>query len=194
MKASDILQSNGIIWVEGPSDRIYIKRWLELFTPNEYEEGKHYQFLYYGGRLLSQYSAKEETDLINIITTNRNAAIVIDSDKRSRSASLNNTKKRIMDEFDRLGMFYWVTKGKEIENYLPKEAVEAMLDITLESGCSQYKLFPDFIVPYYKGFSSKKVPFANKIKGHISLENSADILDLKKQIEKLYTHIKAWNR
>ena len=194
VKASDILQSNGIIWVEGPSDRIYIKRWLELFTPNEYEEGKHYQFLYYGGRLLSQYSAKEETDLINIISTNRNAAIVIDSDKRSRSASLNNTKKRIMDEFDRLGMFYWVTKGKEIENYLPKEAVEAMLDIALESGCSQYKLFPDFIVPYYKGFSSKKVPFANKIKGHISLENSADILDLKKQIEKLYTHIKAWNR
>ena len=194
VKASDILQSNGIIWVEGPSDRIYIKRWLELFTPNEYEEGKHYQFLYYGGRLLSQYSAKEETDLINIITTNRNAAIVIDSDKRSRSASLNNTKKRIMDEFDRLGMFYWVTKGKEIENYLPKEAVEAMLDIALESGCSQYKLFPDFIAPYYKGFSSKKVPFANKIKGHISLENSADILDLKKQIEKLYAHIKAWNR
>ena len=194
VKASDILQSNGIIWVEGPSDRIYIKRWLELFTPNEYEEGKHYQFLYYGGRVLSQYSAKEETDLINIITTNRNAAIVIDSDKRSRSASLNNTKKRIMDEFDRLGMFYWVTKGKEIENYLPKEAVEAMLDITLESGCSQYQLFPDFITPYYKGFSSKKVPFANKIKGHISLENSADILDLKKQIEKLYTHIKAWNR
>ena len=194
VKASDILQSNGIIWVEGPSDRIYIKRWLELFTPNEYEEGKHYQFLYYGGRLLSQYTAKEETDLINIITTNRNAAIVIDSDKRSRSASLNNTKKRIMDEFDRLGMFYWVTKGKEIENYLPKEAVEAMLDIALESGCSQYKLFPDFIAPYYKGFSSKKVPFANKIKGHISLENSADILDLKKQIEKLYTHIKEWNR
>ena len=194
VKARDILQSNGIIWVEGPSDRIYIKRWLELFTPNEYEEGKHYQFLYYGGRLLSQYSAKEETDLINIITTNRNAAIVIDSDKRSRSASLNNTKKRIMDEFDRLGMFYWVTKGKEFENYLPKEAVEAMLDITLESGCSQYQLFPDFITPYYKGFSSKKVPFANKIKGHISLDNSADMLDLKKQIEKLYTRIKAWNR
>lgn len=194
VKASDILQSNGIIWVEGPSDRIYIKRWLELFTPNEYEEGKHYQFLYYGGRLLSQYTAKEETDLINIITTNRNAAIVIDSDKRSRSTSLNNTKKRIMDEFDHLGMFYWVTKGKEIENYLPKEAVESMLGTSLPNSCDQYQLFPDFISPYYKGFSSKKVPFANKIKGHISSENSADILDLKKQIEKLYTHIKAWNR
>lgn len=194
VKASDILQSNGIIWVEGPSDRIYIKRWLELFTPNEYEEGKHYQFLYYGGRLLSQYSAKEETDLINIITTNRNAAIVIDSDKRYRSDQINDTKKRIVNEFDHLGMFQWVTKGKEIENYLPREAVESMLGTSLPSSCDQYQLFPDFISPYYKGFSSKKVPFANKIKGHISLENSADILDLKKQIEKLYTHIKEWNR
>ena len=93
VKASDILQSNGIIWVEGPSDRIYIKRWLEVFTPNEYEEGEHYQFLYYGGRLLSHYSAKEQEELINIVTTNRNAAIVIDSDKRNRQASINSTKK-----------------------------------------------------------------------------------------------------
>lgn len=194
VKASDILQSNGIIWVEGPSDRIYIKRWLELFTPNEYEEGKHYQFLYYGGRLLSQYSAKEETDLINIITTNRNAAIVIDSDKRYRSDQINDTKKRIVKEFESLGMFQWVTKGKEIENYLPLDAIESMLGTSLPSSCDQYQLFPDFISPYYKSFSSKKVPFANKIKGHISLENSASVLDLKKQIEKLYAYIKQWNQ
>lgn len=193
VKASDILQSNGIIWVEGPSDRIYIKRWLEVFTPNDYEEGQHYQFLYYGGRLLSQYSAKEETDLINIITTNRNAAIVIDSDKRSRSAKLNDTKKRITNEFDRLGMFHWVTKGKEIENYLPIEAVEAMLNVSIQNGCGQYQLFPDFVSPYYKGFSNKKVPFANKIKDFISLENSVGILDLKKQIEALYQQIQKWN-
>lgn len=194
VKASDILQSNGIIWVEGPSDRIYIKRWLEIFTPNEYEEGKHYQFLYYGGRLLSQYSAKEETDLINIITTNRNAAIVIDSDKRSRSAKINDTKKRIMSEFSNLCMFYWVTKGKEIENYLPKQAIESMLGVTIQNRCEQYQLFPDYISPYYKSFSNKKVPFANQIKGFISFDNSSGILDLKKQIEALYQQIKKWNQ
>ena len=72
IKASDILQANGIIWVEGPSDRIYIKRWLDIFFDNRFEEGKHYQFLYYGGRLLSHYSAEEETDLINIFKVNRN--------------------------------------------------------------------------------------------------------------------------
>ena len=194
VKASDILQSNGIIWVEGPSDRIYIKRWLELFTPNEYEENKHYQFLYYGGRLLSQYSAKEETDLINIITTNRNAAIIMDSDKRYRSAPLNTTKKRIISEFDTLGMFHWVTKGKEIENYLPKQAIEKMLDIKIKKACGQYQLFPDYIGKHYKNFSNKKVPFANEIKEYIAIDNSIKILDLKQQIEKLYKEIQKWNQ
>lgn len=194
VKASDILQSNGIIWVEGPSDRIYIKRWLEIFTPNEYEEGKHYQFLYYGGRLLSQYSAKEEADLINIITTNRNAAIIIDSDKRYRSAKINSTKKRIIDEFDNLGMFHWVTQGKEIENYLPKQALEEMLDINIKKSCERYQLFPDYIKKYYKNFPSKKVPFANKIKEFITKDNSINILDLKKQIDKLYKQIQSWNK
>jgi putative ATP-dependent endonuclease of the OLD family len=31
-KPSDLLQANGIIWVEGPSDCIYINRWLDLYT------------------------------------------------------------------------------------------------------------------------------------------------------------------
>lgn len=193
VKASDILQSNGIIWVEGPSDRIYIKRWLEVFCDNNFEEGVNYQFLYYGGRLLTQYSAQEETELINIITTNRNAAIVIDSDKRYQSDLVNNTKKRIEKEFDDLNMFSWVTKGKEIENYIPKEALYDMLNLSECVQCGKYELFPDYIKPHYNNFTNKKVPFANCIKDYITRENSKDILDLKTQVEKLYSAIKSWN-
>ncbi|MDE7178272.1 MAG: ATP-binding protein [Lachnospiraceae bacterium] len=193
IKASDILQANGIIWVEGPSDRIYIKKWLEIFCNNQFEEGKHYQFLYYGGRLLSQYSAEEETDLISIITTNRNAAIVMDSDKRYQAAPLNDTKKRIIEEFDKLDMFCWVTKGKEIENYIPKEAVESMSGKAIRKKCEKYDLFPDYIKSYYNNFTNKKVPFANEIKDYITEKNSLPMLDLKVQIEKLYKSIKKWN-
>lgn len=193
IKASDILQANGIIWVEGPSDRIYIKRWLEIFCNNQFEEGKHYQFLYYGGRLLSQYSAEEETVLISIITTNRNAAIVIDSDKRYQAAPLNDTKKRIIEEFDKLDMFCWVTKGKEIENYIPKEAIESMSGKAIRKKCEKYDLFPDYIKSYYNNFTNKKVPFANEIKEYITKENSLSILDLKDQITKLYKSIEKWN-
>lgn len=193
IKASDILQANGIIWVEGPSDRIYIKKWIEIFCGNQFEEGKHYQFLYYGGRLLSQYSADEETDLVSIITTNRNAAIVIDSDKRNIATLLNKTKKRIIDEFDKLDMFCWVTKGKEIENYIPKKAIELKFGKEIGKQCDKYGLFPDYIKPYYKNFTNKKVPFANEIKNFITNENSSSILDLKVQIIKLYKSIEKWN-
>lgn len=193
VKASDILQANGIIWVEGPSDRIYIKKWLEIFCDNQFIEGKHYQFLYYGGRLLSQYSAKEETELIGIITTNRNAAIVMDSDKKTKSAQLNATKKRIIKEFDELDMFCWVTKGKEIENYIPKEAIEPVIGKKIENQCEKYELFPDYIESYYKNFTSKKVPFANAIKDNITENNSLPILDLKMQVMKLYKRIEKWN-
>lgn len=193
IKASDILQANGIIWVEGPSDRIYIKKWLEVFCNNQFEEGKHYQFLYYGGKLLSQYSAEEETELISIITTNRNAAIVIDSDKRNQATRLNGTKKRIIDEFKKLGMFYWITKGKEIENYISKEALELKFGKKIRNKCDKYELFPDYIKPYDKNFANRKVPFANEVKDYITKENSTSIFDLKDQITKLYKNIEKWN-
>jgi predicted ATP-dependent endonuclease of OLD family len=31
-KPSDLLQANGIIWVEGPSDCVYINRWLDIYS------------------------------------------------------------------------------------------------------------------------------------------------------------------
>ncbi len=59
IRASDLLQSNCVVWVEGPSDRIYFNHWMELFTNGEIKEGKHYQCVFYGGRLLSNLSANE---------------------------------------------------------------------------------------------------------------------------------------
>ena len=31
-RPSDLLQANGLIWVEGPSDRIYLNHWIKLYT------------------------------------------------------------------------------------------------------------------------------------------------------------------
>ena len=47
IKASDLLQSNGIIWVEGPSDMIYMNKWIELWSEGKYREGKNYQCIFY---------------------------------------------------------------------------------------------------------------------------------------------------
>ena len=196
VKASDLFQSNGIIWVEGPSDRVYLLRWLQVFTDFHYIEGQHFQFMYYGGRLLSHYEAAEQEDktdgLINILTTNRHAVIIMDSDKRARSTPVNDTKKRVKADFENKGFFCWITKGKEIENYVSAEAVNAVYGSQLDQ-IGQYELFPTYIEKYDDKFTSHKIESARKLCEHITAENSEDILDLKPQIERLHEEIKKWN-
>lgn len=194
VKASDLFQSNGVIWVEGPSDRIYINHWLKIFCNSKYIEGSHYQFLYYGGKNLSHFTADDNLDdLISILKTNQNAVIVIDSDKRNDSARINATKSRIRKEFEEMNGFCWITKGKEIENYISTESLRTKYGDSL-SKLGQYDLFPDYINSKYKNFSSRKVAFAKSIVEHITADNSRDVLDLKKQIEKLYSLIQRWNQ
>lgn len=193
VRASDIFQSNGIIWVEGPSDRIYIKRWLEIWGDKDLIEGADYQFLYYGGRLLSHYTTEETEDLINILSTNRNAAIVIDSDKRTNEAQINDTKMRIQKEFKDKDMLCWITEGKEIENYLPYGAINLAYSSKLKTNCKQYELFPDYIESVCKNFSGKKVEFAKKVAPYISDDDASNILGVKEMIIALTRRIKKWN-
>lgn len=194
VKASDLFQANGIIWVEGPSDRIYLKRWLEIFTPNDIKEGQDYQFAYYGGKLLSHYEVSEKesaSDLLNVLKTNRHAAIMIDSDKRKKGAKLNKTKIRVRDEFKNNGLFCWITEGKEIENYVSAEAINKVHNSKLNQ-IGVYDLFPDYIAKYDRYFTAHKIESARDYSRFITEENSSDILDLKVQINKLYEEIKKW--
>lgn len=193
IRASDLFQSNGIIWVEGPSDRIYINRWLKEFCHSEFLEGSDYQFLYYGGKNLSHFTTDENLpELINILTTNQNAAIVIDSDKRKSGDRINSTKARIRREFQDIGGMCWITEGKEIENYIPTSALIEKYGEGVPT-LEQYTIFPDYIAPYDKNFENHKVKFANEMTELITAENSQDILDLRKCVEKLYALICKWN-
>jgi hypothetical protein len=119
---SDLLQANCVIWVEGPSDRIYLNFWIK-FCDQNLIEGVHYSIMFYGGRLASHLSYEDEKgaidDFISLRRLNRRGVIVIDSDKSSPRNHLNETKKRLKAEFDRGPGFAWVTEGREIENYLP---------------------------------------------------------------------------
>lgn len=118
-KASDILQSNAVIWVEGPSDRIYIRHWIGAVYP-DLIEGIHYSIMFYGGRLLNHLTAEldEITSFISLRALNQNLAIVIDSDRRSAHSAINTTKSRLNDELSRGKSICWITKGREIENYI----------------------------------------------------------------------------
>lgn len=118
-RASDIVQSNAVIWVEGPSERIYIKHWLAAYNP-DLIEGVHYSIMFYGGRLLSHLSAddKEIQAFIDLRMLNQNLVIIMDSDKEDATSPINETKLRIIQEFAEKKGIAWLTYGREIENYI----------------------------------------------------------------------------
>ncbi|SEL35825.1 Predicted ATP-dependent endonuclease of the OLD family, contains P-loop ATPase and TOPRIM domains [Ruminococcus sp. YRD2003] len=196
VRASDLFQSNGIIWVEGPSDKVYIKHWLELWGDSNLVEGVDYQFLYYGGRILSHFTANpnsQDDNLINILSTNRNSAIVIDSDICVKRKGINVTKQRIKDEFKSVGMFCWITQGKEIENYIPFQAINTAFDSNLSKQCGRNELFPSYIKEVIGKSKFDKVSFAHKVIASITDEDTSNILDLKDKVIELSNIIKQWN-
>lgn len=187
-KASDIFQSNGIIWVEGPSDRIYIKKWLNVIDPSLIEN-THYTFLYYGGKLLSHYSLEDNQEFINILLTNKNSVLVMDSDKTSENDDISETKKRLIAEFESNKMMYWLTSGREIENYICCDVINDKYNSQLNQ-VERYGDFNSYIKPVDESFERHKIDFA---RGLIFAENNIDVLDLKKQINELANNIKKWN-
>ncbi|MFM0428423.1 AAA family ATPase [Paraburkholderia aspalathi] len=104
VRASDLLQTNGVIWVEGPSDRLYIKAFLDNLVPSSdelkgrehifnktFEENKHYSFLFFGGSCLSHFGlgtteaeanehSSEVDELIDMLKVNKNAGFFVDRD------------------------------------------------------------------------------------------------------------------
>lgn len=205
-KNSDLLQSNGVIWVEGPSDRIYLNKWLSLLAP-ELEEGLHYSIMFYGGKLLSHLSLNKketqkinadffENELIELLKVNRNAYIVMDRDGKTSQASLNRTKSRIQEE---IGDAHWITKGREVENYLTANTINQWL--TSKSNTSRQFVhnnndkIEDSIVLANQSikYNLNKSRYSKEIVGYITNED-LDILDLRKKINHIITEIRKWNQ
>jgi hypothetical protein len=127
-RASDIVQANAVVWVEGPSDRIYIRHWLSAVAP-ELTEGIHYTILFYGGGLISHLSAEDAAaeEFIRLRELNRNLAIVIDSDRDKAQARLKPAARRLKDEVNDGEGVVWITKGREIENYVNPDMLQRAL-------------------------------------------------------------------
>ena len=206
-RASDLLQSNCIIWVEGPSERLYLKRWISEID-KELKERIHYSIMFYGGRLLSRLSAddSEINDFISLRRINQNLAIVMDSDctssdGRTKEGKINSTKQRVSDEFEGHKGFSWVTKGREIENYiLEKQYSQAIKNVHphYSSMPEDKELGTDF-VHRWKYIDDKGEPKnADKVKVAHELTRDGvpvelNVLDLKERVEQLVKFIKECN-
>ena len=199
IKASDIIQSNGIIWVEGPSDRIYINKWIDLWSNGKYKEGMNYQCVFYGGRLLSNTTFDDENidNLINLMNVNKNSIILIDSDKTYASKPINDTKKRILKEYEDNNQLCWITKGKEIENYVPKQIISSFYTNIVDEEFGQYDTIDKFLNKYKEEegerFKRAKIKYAQQYVEKMTIDTMKDILDLDEKMKKVIKEIEKWN-
>ncbi|MFC4529151.1 ATP-dependent nuclease [Sphaerisporangium dianthi] len=208
-RASDLIQSNAIVWVEGPSDRIYVNHWISTADPRLIE-GAHYSVMFYGGRLLAHLTGEvadmpeqNTEEFIQLLPINRNPAILIDSDKRDALTLINATKWRVCSEVEDKGGISWVTAGREIENYVPVDIFVASVQeahpsvqpqIEVSEFSSRFQSFVKSSGPAEAGKirNPNKVIIAEKACAMSSGE-IWDVLDLRQKVEELVSYLQAAN-
>jgi hypothetical protein len=197
---SDLLQANCVIWVEGPSDRIYINHWISQCA-SDLVEGVQYSVMFYGGRLAAHLTGDDSEDevvkgFINLRRLNRRGVILMDSDRDGEAAPLNATKTRLEKEFNEGSGHAWVTAGREIENYLRREQVLSAIKQAAPTATpiSSFGRWDKMLTVQTTSGDEKQAPKVEVAK-HIIANHKVDDaqLDLKEQIDALIRFIRASN-
>ena len=189
-RASELLQSNCVIWVEGPSDRLYLNYWIHNKKP-KLVEGIDYSIMFYGGRLLNHISSEEDPDknLIELLKINRNSFVVMDRDRSNPSDEVNETKQRIAKSFSES---HWITQGREIENYVPYEVYKRIVNsINVEFEPHMNNAYLNRLKRDKKVID--KMEFARRVTSD-NANCDFSVLDLEKQIDKVVMFIDNSNR
>ncbi|MCT4607665.1 MAG: AAA family ATPase [Pelagimonas sp.] len=201
-RPSDILQANYVIWVEGPSDRIYLNHWIAS-KAGHLKEGIHYTIMFYGGALVSHLGAdkSEAEDLINLKKMCRNAMILLDSDRKEEGANLKPAAQRLQAELNEDEI--WITEGREIENYVDPDVLHGALkkvhssiyNAPAKTGPFD-NAFHFMRNPEQEGGNRKRFTGANKVKtAHAVCETPPDFtrLNLGSKIDALIARIEQAN-
>ncbi len=122
---ASVFLANCTIWVEGITDRLYIRKFLELYSEREdvewdFREDTHYAFVEYSGNNISHWSFLEQEDKPMVVERVCNRLFLIadkDSGKEERHEKLKET----------LGDKFFLLDRKEIENILTPETIRKVI-------------------------------------------------------------------
>jgi putative ATP-dependent endonuclease of OLD family len=207
-KPSDLLQANGIIWLEGPSDRIYLNRLLQLYSNGKFREGKDYQCAYYGGSVLARMAFSPEDDIdnefTNLLRLNNNIAVVCDGDRIASNGAGSRIKervRRIKQQAEAIPDAYiWITDAKEIENYVPGSVWAKVYNVTGTPDPGPYDSFPTvgaddnhFVNRELNRKSFDKCEFATAASPLLTRELLDFRFEIKAKMLELVARIESWN-
>ena len=153
----DYLLYDVIIWVEGHSDEIYLRKWIDLIAKDLGTKlSSQIGFLAYGGENVKHLNIGE------IKKINRKSIFVIDSDKNSKNSLPSQKSIDLHEKCNNHDIYCWTTEKREIENYIPVDLLESELNI--KEGIlsiSEYDDVIDKLKSINKGH--RKIPLAKKI-------------------------------
>ena len=196
-RPSDLLQANGLIWVEGPSDRIYLNRWIELYSDGRLREGRDYQCVFYGGALLAQVqfaSPEDEAKFANLFQINHNLIVVCDSDREAKTDDLKPRVKRIREEVNKIDDAHiWITDAKEIENYIPGSVLAKATGLPSLPDPKKYDSWSSYTEQNMDGKRIDKVDLAISSIPSMTMKLMQGRFDWKEQMEQIVERIDRWN-
>jgi hypothetical protein len=129
VKNSSVLMANCTIWVEGITDRLYIQKFLEVYTNSKTEEDKlnyplfkedqHYSFVEYAGSNITHWDFEDSDDnKINAAYVANSILLISDTDY-NKSGNIPPFKIQRFEKLKfSLGDNFVLIDGKEIENIL----------------------------------------------------------------------------
>lgn len=130
VRASSVLLANCSIWVEGVTDKLYLRFYMKKFIQDlkkkgnrdeaaeleSFHENLHYTFVEYQGSNITHWSFDDEVESSSEKTPakrlNNKVLLIADADIQGKG-------DRVEELFEQLGADFHLLKWKEIENYIP---------------------------------------------------------------------------
>ena len=195
VRASDLLQTNVVIWVEGPTDAMYFERWIDLHSNGKVRRGVDYQCVNYGGSVVSHLTFDADTadKLIEATKICRHAIFIADSNRSEVDSKLCEQAIRVSEEVKNAGGSGWITDGREIENYLPVGLISSEAKSSLVNTTKYTDIYNAIRTARGNKTEMSKILLANRIVPQLTAENMYRD-DLKKRLTEVCEQIGLWNR
>ncbi|MBT2278840.1 AAA family ATPase [Priestia megaterium] len=159
VRNSAVFLSNCTIWVEGITDRYYIRHFLNLYQKslseesNYYKEDIHYSFVEYSGNNITHWSFLDDHTVDNGVFNSINedricGTLFLITDKDSKQK-----EKRQAKLAEKLGERYYCLDCKEIENVLSAETIKSVISSYEKVTIDELKLRKAFTEECYKNKS-----------------------------------------
>lgn len=120
LRNSSVFLANSVIWTEGVTDRMFLRKLLQMKSGFDYKEDYHYTFAEYGGSNLENFDFATEEELttnkVSVKAISKRNFILVDNDLNAVGSSkdLRIKKLKII-----LGTPNIYDKYIEIENLIP---------------------------------------------------------------------------